>query len=135
MKKENKIYDDEILELLRAEVIKEFKSILKTNTHCKLLVDDIFEKTGRSVGNTTIRRFFGLDRTANKPSFYTLDTLSQYAGFTDFEHFLIKKKEKRKTILQKEDKTSKEYDWDRFKSLANDFSLLNYKIIKNEINN
>jgi len=132
MKKEHKIFNDEILEILRADVIKEFKSILKTNTHCKLLVDDIFERTGRSVGNTTIRRFFGLDRTANKPSFYTLDTLSQYAGFDDFEHFLLKKREKRKTIHSKKDEISRKYDWDKFKSSSDDFSLLNFKITKNK---
>ncbi len=132
MKKEHKIFDDELLELLRADVIKEFKSILKTNTHCKLLVDDIFKKTGRSVGNTTIRRFFGLDRTANKPSFYTLDTLSQYAGFEDFEYFQLKKKGKRKTIRQNKDENQKKYDWDKFKSSTDDFSLLNLKITKNK---
>jgi len=133
MKKEYKIFDDDTIELLRSDVIKKFDNILKTNTHCKLLVDDIFENTGRSVGNTTIRRFFGLDRSANKPSIYTLDTLSLYAGYDSFEHFIFQKKENRKTGKSKKNKSLQRYNWQEFKAISDEFSYLNYKIVKNKL--
>lgn len=131
MKEKYKIFDEKLLKLLKAEVIKEFNSDLKTNSQSNLLVNNIVESTGRSIGNSTVRRFFGLDRSHSKPSQYTLDTFSIYAGYESFEAFSSKNKTNKKT--KKKEETQKTFRWEDFKKIAFNYSNLNFKIFKNRL--
>lgn len=45
----------------------------------------IADKTGKQVSETTLKRVFGFTSASYRPSRYTLNVLSEYAGFADWE--------------------------------------------------
>ncbi len=54
---------------------------------CELLSQQVFEATHRKISTATLRRFYGLLSSKYMPSKYTLDTLSLFVEFTNFEAF------------------------------------------------
>jgi len=64
--------------------------------HCKIISEYVFQETKNYVSETTIKRFFGFANTLHKFSLFTLNSLSQYIGYTDWSTFC---KEKEDTIV------------------------------------
>ncbi|UKT63113.1 hypothetical protein [Pedobacter mucosus] len=55
--------------------------------HCKFISEYVFHDTKNYVSETTIKRFFGFANTLHKFSLFTLNSLSQYIGYTDWDSF------------------------------------------------
>lgn len=55
--------------------------------HCKTISEFIFKETKNYVSETTVKRFFGFAQTLHKFSLFTLNSLSQYIGYSDWESF------------------------------------------------
>ncbi|MCX3265858.1 hypothetical protein OQZ29_13955 [Pedobacter agri] len=64
--------------------------------HCKVISEYVFQETKNYVSETTIKRFFGFANTLHKFSLFTLNSLSQYIGYADWNAFC---KEKENQIL------------------------------------
>lgn len=72
---------------LRLKTVKTFGKQIVTATGCENLAAILVKNPKANISAQTLRRFFGLVRTASKPSQFTLDVLAKYCGFTDFPHF------------------------------------------------
>lgn len=55
--------------------------------HCKIISEYVFQETKNYVSETTVKRFFGFANTLHKFSLFTLNSLSQYIGYTDWDSF------------------------------------------------
>ncbi len=55
--------------------------------HCKVISEYVFQETKNYVSETTIKRFFGFANTMHKFSLFTLNSLSQYVGYPDWNAF------------------------------------------------
>ncbi|QNR83666.1 hypothetical protein H9N25_17205 [Pedobacter riviphilus] len=55
--------------------------------HCKIISEYVFQETKNYVSETTIKRFFGFANTLHKFSLFTLNSLSQYIGYNDWDSF------------------------------------------------
>lgn len=80
------------IELLRTKVSDTFSKNLSINSS-QDLSKEIFEKTGDRISATTIQRFFELVSNTSYPSKFTLNILSDYAGFQNWEVFKSRFKE------------------------------------------
>jgi hypothetical protein len=67
--------------------------------HCKIISEYVFQETKNYVSETTIKRFFGFANTLHKFSLFTLNSLSQYIGYNDWDAF-CKDKENQTTSVQ-----------------------------------
>ena len=83
-----------ILKELRIAVSKKLGKEISSSAHCDELSKEL-EKIGSVINAQTFRRFFGLIKNSGKFHSYTLDTLSQYCEFTDFDNF-------KKSLLENE---------------------------------
>lgn len=61
--------------------------------HCKVISEYVFQETKNYVSETTIKRFFGFANTLHKFSLFTLNSLSQYVGYSDWDAFMRDKKD------------------------------------------
>ncbi|WP_231427481.1 MULTISPECIES: hypothetical protein [Pedobacter] len=104
---------NELLSDLRKFVL--IKSGLKIidPSHCKLISEYVFQETKNYVSETTIKRFFGFATTLHKFSLFTLNSLSQYIGYSDWNTFC-----KEKEIPVKDEKST----WQALKIKAKYFS-------------
>ncbi|MCZ4222627.1 hypothetical protein [Pedobacter rhodius] len=55
--------------------------------NCKTISESIFKETKNYISETTVKRFFGFAQTHHKFSLFTLNSLSQYIGYPDWESF------------------------------------------------
>lgn len=78
--------DRRILNELRTSVSKKLGKQISSSIHCDELSAEI-NKMGKVINAQTFRRFFGLIKNSGKFHNYTLDTLSQYCGFSDYADF------------------------------------------------
>lgn len=76
-----------MFENLKLEVLKKFGSQLRYTKDCKILADEIYNKTGSRISTTTIRRLFGFLKSRTSPAKFTLNNLSIYIGFESWEDF------------------------------------------------
>lgn len=78
---------NELLSQLRKFVI--IKSGLRNidPAHCKTISELVFKETKNYLSETTVKRFFGFAQTHHKFSLFTLNSLSQYIGFNDWDSF------------------------------------------------
>ncbi|TCD12508.1 hypothetical protein EZ449_00205 [Pedobacter frigidisoli] len=90
---------NELLNELRKFVL--IKSGLRNidPAHCKIISEYVFQETKNYVSETTIKRFFGFANTQHKFSLFTLNSLSQYIGYNDWDLF-CKDKENKTTEVQ-----------------------------------
>ena len=95
-------FEKEDIELLRCAVEKKFGGRIMYAKDCVLLSDVVFEKTGAKISQTTIKRLWNLVNSSFNPSKYTLNSLSAYVGFADFEAFVSAKKDREQDIKSKE---------------------------------
>jgi len=77
----------DIIKLLKKDVLIKAGREIKYTSDCKWLERRIAEETNRQISVSTIKRFFGLVDSPFKPSKYTLETLAQYLGFTDWVEY------------------------------------------------
>jgi len=56
-------------------------------SHCKIISESVFLETKNYVSETTIKRFFGFANTIHKFSVFTLNSLSQYIGYDNWNSF------------------------------------------------
>lgn len=63
------------------------------NKDCRHVSELIFLSTGRSISPSTLKRFFSLVKSNSTPSTYSLDTLSNFCGFSSFEEYSQKYEE------------------------------------------
>lgn len=75
----------EALAALKKELEKNFGRKITSYRDCLQLVDDIYQKTESAVNVNTLRRFFGLVKTAYNPSPSTLSIFSKYCGFNSID--------------------------------------------------
>jgi hypothetical protein len=81
----HKIEKSELPDKLKEEIRRIFGKDIKHTRDCKVLADQIFKYTNRSLSISTLKRFFGIVHTSFQPSKFTLDTLAAYAGFENME--------------------------------------------------
>ena len=112
-------FEKEDIELLRCAVEKKFGGRIMYAKDCVLLSDVVFEKTGAKISQTTIKRLWNLVNSSFNPSKYTLNSLSAYVGFADFEAFVSAKKDREQDIKSKE-------VWLQIQRKARLISLRNY---------
>ncbi|KQS34491.1 hypothetical protein ASG14_15340 [Pedobacter sp. Leaf194] len=88
----SKMNTNELLSQLRKFVL--IKSGLRNIDpgHCKTISELVFKETKNYVSETTVKRFFGFAQTLHKFSLFTLNSLAQYIGYTDWDSFCKDKK-------------------------------------------
>ena len=75
----------DLLPALRKELESSFGRKILSSRDCLQMVDDIYQKTGYTINANTLRRFFGLIKTAYSASPSTLTILSKYCGFNSID--------------------------------------------------
>lgn len=78
---------NEFINLLKDEVINRFGRKIKSTPDCKVLEDSIYLYTGQLLSYNTMRRFFGLVKTSSIINKSSLDILSNYCGYSNFDLF------------------------------------------------
>lgn len=86
------MYTEDIL-LLKTEVESFFGRKILNASDCQLLSADIFKETQSKISLNTLRRVFNLMKSDYNPSRFTLDVLSQYCGYSNFNEFLLIKRQ------------------------------------------
>lgn len=76
-------YIDKLLEFVEFE----YAGTLQTPKDFLCLSLDIQKRTGYNVSVSTIKRLFGYVKYGNSPSLRTLNTFSQFIGYSDFNRF------------------------------------------------
>ncbi|WP_372774391.1 hypothetical protein [Mangrovibacterium sp.] len=79
---------DFLLIQLKQEIQNRFGTDILYDADCQRLSELLLVKTKRKISVSTLKRFFGLVKSPNRPSKYTLDTLAQFLQFTDWLDFL-----------------------------------------------
>ena len=72
---------------LKDEVMANFNQSLLTTYDAEQLALSVFKKTNKNISYNTIRRFFNIVPSTNKPSVFTLNILSEYVGYGNWEKF------------------------------------------------
>lgn len=72
---------------LRQNVVKNFGKNIVTATDCENLASLLHKNFGSNISAQTIRRFFGIITSSSKPGTFTLNLLSMFCGFRDYEDF------------------------------------------------
>ena len=80
--------NESYLAKLKELVVKEFGKPIDTKTDCSNLCELIESRTNKVVSINTIRRFFEVMPTTNRPSEETLNIFSLFCGFRSFRDFL-----------------------------------------------
>jgi len=78
----------DLYNLLRKDIQNKIGKKVLYAKDCDLLSNEINEKNQRQISGSTIKRFFGIVTSKFKPSKYTLDTLSQFLGFKDWQNYV-----------------------------------------------
>lgn len=82
-----------MVEQLLENVQNVFGKKIQNTRDCELLSEEIFQKTNKYLSYNTLRRFFRLVIDNHVPRKSTLDILSHYIGYSNFEQFLEFQKE------------------------------------------
>ena len=90
MSKDNLEYNPELLEKLKNTVITAYGKSVITTYDTQLLAEDIKLKIKTPINYNTLRRFFKIVRSDTQPSIFTVNALSNYIGFTDWDTFCYK---------------------------------------------
>lgn len=79
-----------MLQMLRTEVELKFGRKITYQKDCNSLSNNILDIQKEYISPATLRRLFGFLSTNSNPSRVTLDILSRYIGFKDWEEFNLK---------------------------------------------
>ena len=80
-----------MIKQLKKEIDNKFGKKITYAKDCDKLSKLISDVTKRNISSTTLRRFYGLMSSKTQPSQYTLDTLSIFIGYANFEEFQFEK--------------------------------------------
>jgi hypothetical protein len=80
-----------LIKQLKKEIDNKFGKKITYAKDCDKLSKLISDVTKRNISSTTLRRFYGLMSSKTQPSQYTLDTLSFFIGYANFEEFQFEK--------------------------------------------
>jgi len=83
--------DEKSIWLLKNEVQEIFGRRIQSSSDCQNLCNDILRVNSVKISFNTIRRLFNLMKADSKPSKYTVNVLSNYCGFSSFDHFITTK--------------------------------------------
>lgn len=95
--------------LLKKLVLDTAKLTNFTSSDCKTLSALVFQKTKKRLSETTLKRVYGFAYSKFKSSQFTIDTLSEYCGYTNWMSFISEH--------DTQPKTGKTADW---MNLSND---------------
>jgi len=122
---------------MRSEEIKTFISYLKEEIQlkfgcevayakdCQILSGQIQKATKRQLSESTLKRFFGIVESPFSPSKFTLDTLSVYLGFANWQDFM--------NSFEKEQHAFSQYDsWKQLKNRVDVITDLSNTAIKSK---
>lgn len=115
-----------MIENLKSEVLKKFGSQLLYTKDCKILADEICDKTGSRISTTTIRRIFGFLNSKTSPAKFTLNIISAYIGYVSWQDFCSKQESIPEKTNDHKNAWSDLYD----KALS--FSTETYQLIKGQ---
>jgi hypothetical protein len=121
------------LEKLKNAVLITLGRQIETHSDCEILSEKILQKTDRSIGITTLRRFFGLDPAKNLPSPYTLDTLAIFSGYSSWQDIAEADTQYQQNISDifiQNVSTDAKVTWEKLKSNSHSISQFNLKALK-----
>lgn len=118
--------EEDDINLLKNSVENQFGAQVNYAKDCYALSLSILQKTGLKVSETTLKRFWNLVNSQFKPSKYTLNSLSAYTGYHDWEAFVADKNNIFKFAEMRR-------QWDTLKQKARSVSLNNYYSIINRM--
>lgn len=113
-----------MIQRLKENVESKFGRKIIYQRECNELSISIQEETEQVLSNSTLRRFFGFLATNSNPSLATLDILSEYCGYKDWEDFKISVEAER---------SPKEFaigSWNKAKQKANSISHKNKRLLE-----
>ncbi len=114
-----------MIQKLKDSVEVKFGRRIAYQKDCKILSDKLYEHTSQVVSPSTLRRFFGFLTTNSNPSRATLDILSTYCGYSDWNDFKIQNSA---TCTNEPILTI----WEKAKAKTRQISHKNNKPIKND---
>ena len=118
-----------MIQKLKDSIEGKFGSKIAYQKDCKSLSDNVFHNTSQIISPSTLRRFFGFLSTNSHPSTATLDILSIYCGYSDWEEYKAKNstnkysKEPIFGLWQKANEAARIASFKSCKTLKNDFSF------------
>lgn len=113
--------NDDIYILLKKEIQNKIGKNILFGKDCVQLSRQIEVDTHRQISSSTIKRFFGIIKSAFRPSKYTLETFAVFLGYTDWQTYLNSYDESKDFMLN---------TWDSLKKRAKfvtDLSLSSLK--------
>ena len=84
---------EEHLDYLKNLIHIGFSKSVVTSYDCSVLAATIENNTTYKISMDTLRRFFGVIKSGSLPSTYTLDVLSKYVGFKNWNNLLLSHQE------------------------------------------
>ncbi|RBL93284.1 NACHT domain-containing protein [Chitinophaga flava] len=115
---------------LQKEVLRRYGVEVMSSADCKNLAQSILDNTTKLVSETTLKRVFGFAVTQHSFSRYTLNTLSQYCRFKDWEDF----QQHHYQLLNNASRSNQQLDtrrWDELKTKADAVSHYTILTLKN----
>ena len=113
------------IQQLQLEVLTKFGTTPLQPSDCKDLSSIVRDATGKIVSETTIKRFYGFAAQTFNFSVYTLNALSEYAGFGNWEFFLEHYRQQQSPQKEHHPK------WQEVKSKTGKISFFTTETIKN----
>lgn len=117
---------DTLIQFLKNEIQNKFGGVISYAADCQVLSEEIENSTKRQVSISTLKRFFGIIQSPFNPSKYTLDTLSIYVNFDNWQEFANHFENEKQFISQ-------EQIWDDFKKENNVITQTSLKSLKDKI--
>jgi hypothetical protein len=119
-------FEDDSINSLIGKVLSKFGKLSITPADCKSLSDAVLADTKKTISETTLKRLFGFARRSFDFSIYTLDTLAEYIGHSNWESFY-------NDNAREFAKTSGEFDdkWASLKKTCSKYSGYTLQTIKN----
>lgn len=114
------------IDLLKEAVEQKFGAKILYAKDCSALSDVVFDATGNKISETTIKRLWNLVASVFNPSKYTLNSLSKYIGYEDWDDFVSNRHSVTKNAENKE-------KWDVIKQKAHAISYSSFLSVKNRM--
>ena len=114
------------IDLLKEAVEQKFGAKILYAKDCSALSDVVFDATGNKISETTIKRLWNLVASVFNPSKYTLNSLSKYIGFEDWDDFVSN----RHSVTKKAENIEK---WEQIRQKARAISYNSFLSVKNRM--
>jgi len=112
--------------LLKNEIQSKFGRSISYANDCEELSELIKNQTNRQVSSSTLKRLFGIIKSSFDVSLYTLDTLSIFLEFKNWQAFL-------NNFEKEKNRFSEHETWDNLKIRATIITASSLKSLKNKI--